>query len=116
MEGTVTDVPKAHDTLRDDLAEALAELMTKQRTHGAVYMGGEHNPLPSEMQAARLFIRDVVLQYADAQVAAERQRIAADLRTCSLLAGTAGNSARAAAFETAAEIVESEPEPAGEQP
>jgi hypothetical protein len=54
--------------------------------------------------------------HVDAQAAAERDRLAADLRTCSLLAGTAGNSARAAAFETAAEIVESEPEPAGEQP
>jgi hypothetical protein len=68
---------RPHDTLRDDLAEALAELMAKQRTHGAVYMGGEHNPLPSEMQAARLFVRDVVLPHTDAQVAAERERIAA---------------------------------------
>jgi hypothetical protein len=57
---------------------------------------------------------------ADQVVAAarrtERERMAAALRTCSLLAEAAGNSARAAAFETAAEIVEAEPEPAGERP
>lgn len=39
-------------------AEALAELLAHMRTKGAVRMDGSHNPLPSEVTAARMFIED----------------------------------------------------------
>jgi hypothetical protein len=65
---------EAHDTLRDELAEAGARAwvgLVSEEEHG----------LPVDANIAGERLRDallpVVLRYADAQVAAERERIAA---------------------------------------
>jgi hypothetical protein len=102
----------AHDTLRDELAEALWRLWADaDNEHDA-----DWSIVPDDEKHTWRGYAEVALRYADTQVAAERERLAADLRICGLLAEAAGNSARAAAFETAAEIVETEPAPAGGQP
>lgn len=43
----------------DSLARELALRFAKHRTHGNVYMDGSHNPLPSEIRDARLFMEAV---------------------------------------------------------
>jgi hypothetical protein len=39
---------------------ALALLLAKNRTHGDVFMDGRHNPRPTEIQKARMFIEDMI--------------------------------------------------------
>jgi len=62
---TITDAVLAHlatthpptDTgLRAEWESRLADLLAKRRTHGQVFMGGEHHPMPSEVKDAREFI------------------------------------------------------------
>jgi len=45
-------------------AEELAVLLAKARTRGNVYMGGEHNPTPSEVRTAREFVDGVLAHQA----------------------------------------------------
>jgi len=44
----------------DDAVEALAVLLSQQRTHGSVFMDGGHNPTPGDILDARQFIEDLV--------------------------------------------------------
>lgn len=46
----------------EDAAARLADLIANNRTGGAVYMDGKHNPRPSETLAAQRFIEDLIAQ------------------------------------------------------
>jgi hypothetical protein len=87
------DRSAAADTLRDELAAVI------EKFAGHWLAKGDNIALAEA-------VLPVVRRFADAQVAAERVAAAADLRLCGLLAENAKNPSRAAAFETAAEIVE----------
>lgn len=49
--------------LREQLTDAIAHLMARARFGSGVSMSGTHNPRPSEVREARLFVREVVAPY-----------------------------------------------------
>lgn len=67
------------------LTRELSNLLAERRTHGEVFMDGRHNPLPTEITAARRFIEEVerVLAMSDAEfVAMETAMGYPPSRTC----------------------------------
>jgi hypothetical protein len=68
----------AHDTLRDDLAEALwRHWADADNEHEA-----DWSIVPDDEKHTWRGYADVALRYADAQVAADRERIAAEIEAC----------------------------------